>query len=549
MFLIALVAFGAESLIMAVLDDLQGISNAKKALIDSLVLVAFLSPALYLFLFQPLTRTLERQKDVEKALRGSNEQLLFEISERRAADKTLQAERHKLQSILDSMEDGVWISSPSYRVQYLNPAVERQFGPVRGRDCYAYFERRTEPCDDCPMQEVLAGRTLKREFTSPRNGRTYEATDTPVEGAEGETLKLQILHDLSERKQNEEALRRSESRLRMLMEEASDGIGIIDRKGVLQEVNPELCEMLGFARDELIGMPLTSLIPAEDLAANPVDLESFEHGGVRRIERRMRRKNGEVLNLEVSARRLADGSIQGILRDVTGQKAEREELQRSREALRKLAVHLQSVREEERKAVAREIHDELGQVLTALNMDVSWVARRLPASDPALQEKVRGISGLLKDSIRMVQRIASELRPGILDDLGLAPAVEWQASEFQKRTGIACSVEIEPESLTAGRDAGTALFRIVQEALTNVTRHAEAKSVKIRLLADADATSLEVEDDGWGIAEESARDPKSLGLVGMRERALALGGELKVGRGAAGGTKLVARIPHGEALF
>ena len=211
--------------------------------------------------------------------------------------------------------------------------------------------------------------------------------------------------------------------------------------------------------------------------------------------------------------------------------------------LRALSAHVESVREDERTGIAREIHDVLGQELTALKMDLAWLARRATGQEPLL-EKLRAMSAATDEIIQQVRRISTELRPGVLDDLGLLAAIEWQAQEFQQRTGTTTTVESNGGDTQLGRDVSTALFRIFQEALTNVARHAGAKHVGVRLGLEGDDVELEVRDDGRGITPLEAANPRSLGLLGIRERARRLGGRAVVAANASGGTRVSIRVPR-----
>jgi PAS domain S-box-containing protein len=215
--------------------------------------------------------------------------------------------------------------------------------------------------------------------------------------------------------------------------------------------------------------------------------------------------------------------------------------------LRDLSAHLESVREDERAGIAREIHDELGQALTALKMDLAWLTRRISgdssASETTLLEKTRAMSQMTDEVIQQVRRISSELRPSVLDDLGLLAAIEWLGAEFERRTGTPCEVDSNLEDSQLPRELATAAFRIVQEALTNVTRHAEATHVAVRFAIDGGKLCVEVRDNGRGIAPAALRSPKSLGLLGARERARRLGGTLTVGRGESSGTVVALELP------
>jgi signal transduction histidine kinase len=240
-------------------------------------------------------------------------------------------------------------------------------------------------------------------------------------------------------------------------------------------------------------------------------------------------------------------AVNRALREAQQRSAHRraeEQLRESHEQLRALSVYLQSVREEERTRIAREVHDELGQALTGCKLDLSWIAGRLPREQKELIAKTRALSSHIDSTIQMVRRIATELRPGILDHLGLAAALEWQANEFQTRTGIQCEVHTSLQDVELTPDLNTTFFRIFQETLTNVIRHAGATSVKVELRQRDGRVILDVRDNGRGISRAEINNTKSMGLLGMRERAALLGGEFKISRLAGGqGTRLTVAIP------
>lgn len=218
-----------------------------------------------------------------------------------------------------------------------------------------------------------------------------------------------------------------------------------------------------------------------------------------------------------------------------------ERLKESEDKLRRLAAHLISVREEERAHIAREIHDELGQVLTGIKMEVGWLQKRL--KEPALLEKTDSMSKLIDSTVQTVRKIATGLRPEMLDDMGLVAAIGWQAKDFQKRTGIRCRVKLPPETTKLDIDVATTAFRIFQEILTNVARHSRATRVDIDLGVTDEQVSLEVHDNGVGIAESDLHGRKSLGLLGMHERALLFGGEVSITGSPGHGTRVAVTIP------
>lgn len=220
-----------------------------------------------------------------------------------------------------------------------------------------------------------------------------------------------------------------------------------------------------------------------------------------------------------------------------------EQLRRSHEQLRALTSYLQYVREEERTRISREVHDELGQALTGLKMDLSWLAGHLSRHDRALLHKIKSMMSGIDATIHTVRRISTELRPGILDSLGLVAAIEWQAAEFQTRTRIACNVTTTVSDTLWDQDFTTAFFRIFQETLTNIIRHANATRVEVKLAVEGNRLVLTVRDNGRGISEEQITNTRSIGLIGMRERAALVGGEINFDGSPGRGTVVTVSIP------
>jgi signal transduction histidine kinase len=230
-------------------------------------------------------------------------------------------------------------------------------------------------------------------------------------------------------------------------------------------------------------------------------------------------------------------------REIADRKRTEDEFRRSTDQLRELSARLQSVREEERTHIARVIHDELGQTLTGLKMDVAWLRRHLDRQQPALLEKTQAMSDLIDTTIQTVRRISSELRPGILDDLGLVATIEWQIQEFQTRSGVQGKLISAPEETTLDADGATAVFRIFQEILANVARHARATEVEVTLEESASFLTLQVQDNGRGMTESEIRSPKSIGLLGMQERARLRAGEVQFQGTPGKGTTVTVRLP------
>jgi PAS domain S-box-containing protein len=337
-------------------------------------------------------------------------------------------------------------------------------------------------------------------------------------------------------------LRESEERFRSLSNASLEGIMIHDQ-GVILDANLAFARLFGYKQpEELIGKNgLECLLSAESRACLHERMQRKETG---RFEVTGIRKDGTAFVAEADSRLVKylghDVSLVSW-RDITERKLAQELRQRSMEQLRALSARLQSVREEERKRVAREIHDQLGQVLTAIKIDLSAVVRELPADQA---NRTSPILKLVDETIQSVRRISTELRPGILDDLGLVDAVEWAGEDFEARTGTKCRLDLPEDDISIDPEQATAVFRIFQETLTNVARHANASEIEVRLAKDDRDLTLEVHDNGGGIPENKLSNGESLGILGMRERALLLGGELIISGAPGEGTTVRVRIPE-----
>ncbi|MRX08175.1 histidine kinase [Pseudoduganella sp. FT25W] len=254
-------------------------------------------------------------------------------------------------------------------------------------------------------------------------------------------------------------------------------------------------------------------------------------------------KDVKWINLRSTPHPLPDGAVRwdGIMTNITDSKLEQLEVRHSRARLAELSAHTDRVKEQERTRIAREIHDELGGNLTAIKMAVAMLAARLDDSEPALREKTDYVDALVDRTIDAIHRISLDLRPPLLD-LGLVAALEWQAREFDKQTGIATSFSANQRDIGLNTDQATALFRIAQEALTNIAKHAHASKVTVRLARLRHHISLKISDNGAGIAAADRGKPASFGLRGMAERARALGGTLTLSHASGGGTVVAIKI-------
>jgi PAS domain S-box-containing protein len=539
-------------------------------------------------------------------LKSANEQLKREIADRKLAEEALRQavkrakeERAKADAIIAALGDGIVIQDREYRITYQNRIHKNIIGDQTGQYCYTAYRSSEGICDDCPIEMSFEdGRIHKAERTinTDKGLLNIEVTASPLRDATGDIIAgIEIVRDVTERRKMENELREHRDHLDLLIKERTAELRKVNRelraeimrriqmeKDLIESqrfihriadatpnilylydvienknvyVNSQVKEILGYTPEaikKMKGAFFKTLLHPEDAAVISSTAERFlkaRDGDIIESEYRLKNAGGEwrwFYSRDIIFKRTSDGLLKlilGISQDVTERKVVEEELRNSREQLRLLLAHLQSVREDERTRISREIHDELGQSLTALKIDLSWLLKRLNKDQGPLVEMAEDMSKLIDMNIQTVKRISAELRPGLLDDLGLPAAFEWQAEDFKKRTGIACRVTIRPEDIALDRNLSTALFRIFQETLTNVVRHAKATSVRASLRKKKDDVLLEVKDNGKGITERQIASPKSIGLIGMRERVHFFGGYLKITGSKDRGTTVTVSIP------
>jgi PAS domain S-box-containing protein len=322
---------------------------------------------------------------------------------------------------------------------------------------------------------------------------------------------------------------------------------LVDEHHRIVQANGAVRDQLGLTPEDIVGKYCPRVIHGTDEPWYACPLEEATETG-QAVEREvLDRATGRWVRSAIypTGGFTPDGSriYFHAIADITDAKQVEDQLRASQEQLRELSRFLESVREDERTQLAREMHDELGQTLTALKIDLSWLERRLPQERRSLCEKTTSMGELIDEAIQTVKRVATELRPGVLDDLGLADAIEWQTQELGKRTDIAFRFKASPEQVIVDRDRSTAIFRICQEALTNVVRHAGATRVSVSLKKGPSQVSLRIRDNGKGIEESQTLDPRALGLLGMRERARDWGGEVAITGTPGKGTLVAVSIP------
>ena len=368
---------------------------------------------------------------------------------------------------------------------------------------------------------------------------------------------LGTLTDVTDQQQSQQQLRENEARLNAIVESAMDAIVTIDEDHRIVLFNRAAekmfrCPARGAPGREAIGAPLDRFIPERYREPHRAHIERFGSTGV--TMRRMGenivlaglRADGEEFPIDASISQVAVGGRRYytvILRDITERQKAAAALEESHRELRELYAVMHEIREAERIRIARELHDELAQWLTALKMDVSWIAARLPKDMTRLVEKTAKMKEVVDTTVAAVRRIAADLRPVMIDDLGLIPAIEHLLHAFSERTGIVVSLDTRTDAVEFRDPLATAVYRMVQEALTNVARHAEAARVEVGLVVENEDLFVEVRDNGRGIDEAALRKGKSYGVLGIRERAQTLGGSARIYSSDEGGTTVEIKIP------
>jgi len=369
----------------------------------------------------------------------------------------------------------------------------------------------------------------------------------PIENDPGkEKIIFLGFDDISKRKKDEKALIDSELCYRRLFESAKDGILILDAEtGMIVDVNPFLIELLGFSYEKFIKKEIWEIGFFKDIVANKdkfLELQQKEY--VRYDDLPLETVDGRSIHVEFVSNVYMVGQrkvIQCNIRDITIRKLTETEIIESKKLAEELYIHLNDVRENERAEISREIHDELGQSLTALKMDINWTKDNL-GKETQVHKKLSDMVELVNETIKKVQQISAVLRPGILDDLGLVPAIEWYSQEFVERTSLLCSLELNEISHISSKIELT-LFRIFQEGLTNIIRHASANKFTVKLYLSFGKIYLEINDDGIGLNMDKIKSKGSLGLMGIIERLKEFNGHLEIISSKNQGTCLVANIP------
>ena len=488
-----------------------------------------------------------------------------DITERKRVEESLRELVQFNQQIIAGAQEGIIVYDTDLRYKVWNPFMERltklSAAEVVGKLAVEVFPFLTETGVAATWARALEGgelETIEFEHRLPQAGQVGWVSHTtgPLRDSHGKIIGIiGLVRDITGPKRAEDELRISEVRYRRFFETTKDGILILDaRTGRVADVNPSLVQLLGYSREAFLGKRIWELEFFKHIVRDQGAFEGLlQKEYIRYDDKSLETAEGRRIDVEfVSNIYQVDNQtvVRCNIRDITERKRDEWRALIYKDQLRAFSHRLETLREEERTRISREIHDVLGQMLTGIKMDLRWIEHRLDEFgddrrvNPIL-DKLVVATELTDATIRTVQRIATELRPSILDKLGLPTALQDEAVRFEERTGIACTVIVPGDTLALPSEIATAFFRILQEAFTNVTRHAKASCVEVELFVETKGWRLEIRDNGTGMAGVDLTDSKSLGLLGMQERASLLGGGVSFEPRSGGGTVVSIRIPDG----
>ncbi|HEY8256360.1 MAG TPA: PAS domain S-box protein [Gemmatimonadales bacterium] len=494
---------------------------------------------------------------------GGSYRLVRDITDRRRAETELTQAVSMHRATLESTADGLLVvdrhgRTVSFNHRFLDLWRIPDEVAASGRDA----EMLEFVLDQVSDPEAFVAR-VEQLYAAPeessydeirfRDGRVFERYSQPQQIDGRAVGRVWSFRDVTEALRAREALLFSEDKFAKAFRSSPLRVSISTlAEGRFVEVNDTFLRDHGFTREEVIGRTSPELGLWNDPTMRRKLVEAVRRNGmVRDYEYAGQLRDGRVQTTSISAEVIHVGGeacLLAVATDITERKDAEEKARRSRAELRALAARLLLIREEERTVIAREIHDELGQALTGLKIDLAWLKKRVD-DRPELAEEIQSIIERVDGTMDSVRRIATELRPSILDHLGLVAAIEWQAQEFERRTGIKTTLRASQPEIAIDEVRATAVFRMLQETLTNVARHAGASRVDISLTVGSVDLSLDVRDDGRGITPAEIAASRSLGLVGLRERAIACGGMLAIHGTPGRGTHVAVRVPlPGQSL-
>jgi PAS domain S-box-containing protein len=474
----------------------------------------------------------------------------IDISERIKSQQELKESEERYRTLIEQASDGIFISNQDGDYVDVNTSASILTGYSKAellklniRDIILEHDLTERPL---MLGEIKKGMVLINERTMrQKNGQLIVVEISAKMLPDGRFQG--IVRDITARKKTEAEIRMSEHKYRLLFNSNPMPMWMISMpERNFLDVNDAAIAFYGYSKEEFMGMNIRDLRPDNEYSKFSEIISSFKSGITNAGTWKHKKKNGDVIKVNIITHEILYEGKQAKLflaNDITEKIEAEEKLQRSHEELRQLATHLQDIREDERTRIAREIHDELGQQLTGLKMDISWLSKKINGQAPEINQKLAESLVLIDDTVKTVRRIATQLRPSILDDLGLISAMEWQSEEFEKRFKIETVFKANITVLDIDAEVSTGLFRVFQESLTNILRHAKASRVNASLHLEHESLTLQITDNGVGFEVDNIGEKKTLGLLGMKERTLMMGGTYHITSDPGMGTTVLITVP------
>ena len=489
----------------------------------------------------------------EVLIRGS----IIDITERKKAEKALEESFSVLEATLESTADGILVANSQGKIIRFNKKFAElwhipQDILLKGDDNkaidFVLDQLKTPENFLSKVKELYAQpEAVSFDILEFKDGRVFERYSQPQLIKEQSPGRVWSFRDVTERKKSEEELQLSEQKYKLLFYNNPSPMWMTTIPDLyIIDVNESAIKHYGYTREEFLKLNAKDLRPAEDVEHFVAEVKKMKPGINNTRAWRHKKKDGTIIHVEIYSHEiLYEGKRVwlGLSHDVTEKFKARELLQKSYEEIRLLASNLQSIREDERTNIAREIHDELGQQLTGLKMDLHWLSRKIKNEDEEIHNKMKESIELINATITSVRKIATDLRPSILDDLGLIAALEWQGEEFEKRSGTKVEFINKAGDLPVRPEVATGIFRIYQELLTNIARHANARLVTASLYIDEKTLWFSIKDNGVGFNAETISNKKTLGLLGIKERTLLMGGTYEIKTRPGEGSETIISIP------
>jgi len=482
-----------------------------------------------------------------------------DITEKKSADELLRKSKINLAAIIENNDAHVYSLDRDFRYITFNNLIKNTMKEIYNLDIKPGdkvfdFLKDIDPLHAKFWEETysdgLTGKVIQfiKDYSTETIRNYVSFSITPIWENKNVIGLSCFARDITKQKLAEDALQKSEERYRQIVETADEGIWTIDEANITTFANKKMLEILGYNINEMIGKKFFDFMADNWKIIAEEKIKAHMNGIIKNLELKLQTKNGKEVWINLSITSITDHNkkykgILAMVTDITERKKTHEKLVKSEIEIRNFAKHINYVLEEERSHIAREIHDELGQQLVGIKMGLSSFKKQ-NGSNIKTEKKVTGMMEDVDNTIQSLRKIATALRPGILDTLGLIPSIEWLIKEFKKRTSTNYTIELNVNKQKFEKNISTCFFRICQEALTNISKHADASEVIIHVSEYTNELVLKIEDNGKGILSEKLENPFSVGLVGMRERANIIGANLRITskKGLGTAVVLIAKI-------